>query len=202
MTVNVQPNTPPYLSADGDTYMISMPNYHDATLCPVPECNTIIRDRYGTRRHFLYRHYHDMIIIMEEGRLPRCPECGMFCTLLALAGTHRESAICKKGAKSNKQQMRDLQCIQALRRTFTIRAQPIETVTNFTYLGRVITSRDDDWLAARSNLHKAWNRWTMISRVLARKTASHRISALFYKATIQTILLYGSETWVITDEIL
>jgi hypothetical protein len=25
---------------------------------------------------------------------------------------------------------------------------------------------------------------------------------MFYKATIQTVLLYGSETWVITDEIL
>jgi hypothetical protein len=42
----------------------------------------------------------------------------------------------------------------------------------------------------------------MIQRVLARETASHRISTIFYKATIQTVLLYGSETWVITDEIL
>jgi hypothetical protein len=42
----------------------------------------------------------------------------------------------------------------------------------------------------------------MISRILARESASPRISAMFYKATIQTVLLYGSETWVISDEIL
>jgi hypothetical protein len=41
-----------------------------------------------------------------------------------------------------------------------------------------------------------------ISRILSREDASPRISAMFYKATIQTVLLFGSETWVITDEIL
>jgi hypothetical protein len=37
---------------------------------------------------------------------------------------------------------------------------------------------------------------------LTRDSASPRISALFYKATIQTLVLYGSETWVLTDGIL
>jgi hypothetical protein len=68
-------------------------------------------NRYGMRRHFVHRHFHDTITIMEEGQLIRCPDCGMFCTLTALATTHRESAICKKGAKCNKQKQRDLQCI-------------------------------------------------------------------------------------------
>jgi hypothetical protein len=45
-------------------------------------------------------------------------------------------------------------------------------------------------------------RCTMICRILMRENASPRISSLFYKATIQTVLLYGSETWVITNEIL
>jgi hypothetical protein len=35
-----------------------------------------------------------------------------------------------------------------------------------------------------------------------RESATPRILALFYKATIQTILLFGSETWVINKEIL
>jgi hypothetical protein len=201
-TTNTQQQTPPYLSADGETYTVSMPSYHDPTPCPVPGCNTIIRDRYGMRRHFVHRHFQDTIIILEEGQLARCTDCGMFCTLLALTTTHRESKICKKGAKRNKQKQRDLQCIRAFRQTFTIQNQPIETVTNFTYLGRIITSRDEDWIAAHSNLQKARTRWAMIQRVLARETASQRISAMFYKATIQTVLLYGSETWVITDEIL
>jgi hypothetical protein len=87
MNTNAQLDMPPYLSADGDTYTVSMPNYHDPTLCPVPNCNTIIRDRYGMRRHFVHRHFQDTIIIMEEGQLIRCPDCGMFCTLMALTTT-------------------------------------------------------------------------------------------------------------------
>jgi hypothetical protein len=66
---------------------------------------------------------------------------------------------------------------------------PLETVANFRYLlGRILTIRDNDWAAARSNLQKAIKRWATISRVLIRESASPRISAFFYKATIQTIL--------------
>jgi hypothetical protein len=98
--------------------------------------------------------------------------------------------------------MRGLQCIQASWQIFTIQNQPIETVPNFCYLGRILTSRDDDWMAARTNLHKARDRWKLISRVLTHDSASPRISALFNKATVQTVLLYGTETWVITNDIL
>jgi hypothetical protein len=75
-------------------------------------------------------------------------------------------------------------------------------VTTFWYLGRILTTSDNNWAAARWNLKKARQRWATISRVLARESAMPRISALLYKATIQTVLLYGSETWVINDEIL
>jgi hypothetical protein len=126
----------------------------------------------------------------------------MFCTLTALAGKHMDSALCREGAKCNKRKKMNLQCIRAFRRTFQIRDQPIETVTTFKYLGRILTSRDNDWEAAYRNLKKAKQRWATISRILARESASPRISALFYKAVIQTVLLYGSETWVISGEIL
>jgi hypothetical protein len=156
----------------------------------------------SARRHFLFHHYFDTIIISEEGQLPQCEKCGMFCTLSALAGKHPESTLCREGTRRNNQRMRELQCIRAQCHTFHIRDQMLETVTNFQYLGRTLTIRDNDWTAARSNLQKAIKQWAMISRVLIRESASPRISVLFYKATIQTILLYGSETWVINDEII
>jgi exonuclease III len=194
--------TPPHLSEHGSTYEVSMPEYKQQGQCPVPGCAAIIKDRHGMRRHFLFRHYYDTIIILEEGRLPRCDDCGMFCTLSALAGKHMESALCREGARRNRRKIINLRCIRAFRRTFQLRDQPIETVTAFRYLGRVITSRDNDWEAARRNLHKAKERWASISRILMRESATPRISALFYKATIMTILLFGSETWVINNEIL
>jgi hypothetical protein len=103
--------TPLHLINHGNTYQISMPEYKQIGQCPVPECNTIIRDRYGIRRHFLFCHYYDTIIIQEEGLLPRCGKCGMFCTLTALAGKHLESAICKEGVKRNRRKIQNLQCI-------------------------------------------------------------------------------------------
>jgi hypothetical protein len=127
----------------------------------------------------------------------------MFCTFAALAGKHQESAICHEGTmRRNQRKICNLQCLRAFRQTFQIRDQPIETVTSFRYLGCILTSIDSDWTTARENLQKAQRRWTLISRVLTRESASPRISAMFYKATIQTLLLYGSEKWVLTDEII
>jgi hypothetical protein len=198
-----QHTTPPHLAehAGNHTYEVSMPEYKQYGQCPVPGCEAIIRDRHGMRRHFLFWHYYDTIIILEEGQLPRCDNCGMFCTLSALAGKHKELALCKEGARQNKQKVTYLRCIRAFRCTFQIQDQPIKTVTTFRYLGRILTSWDNDWEAARQNLYKAKQRWAMISRILMRESAT-RISALFYKATIQMILLYGSETWVINNKIL
>jgi hypothetical protein len=51
------------------------------------------------------------------------------------------------------------------------------------------------------NLGKARKCWAVISCVLAHEGASPKISAMFYKATIQTVLLYGAETWVVTSDI-
>jgi hypothetical protein len=75
-------------------------------------------------------------------------------------------------------------------------------VTTFKYLGRILTSRDNDWEAAYWNLKTAKQRWATISHILARESTSPQVSAFFYKAFIQMVLLYGSETWVISGEIL
>jgi hypothetical protein len=45
----VQQTTPLHLSDHGNTYEISMPEYKQAGQCPVPGCNTIIKDRHGMR---------------------------------------------------------------------------------------------------------------------------------------------------------
>jgi hypothetical protein len=179
-----------------------MPIYNQVEQCPVLGCGAIIKSRHGMRCHFMYRHYYDTIIITEEGPLPRCELCGMFCTQLSLTGLHQESQICRKGAQQNKQKMKNLQCIRAFRRTLTVQDQIIENVTSFRYLGHTITSRDTDWMAAHQNLQKAQQRWMHISRVLSREGASPRISAMFYKATIQMVLLFGLETWVVNNDIL
>ena len=65
----------------------------------------------------------------------------------------------------------------------------------FVYLGRPLSCTNKDWPAIYRNLQKARQRWASVSRVLTREGASPRISGMFYKAVVQSVLLYGSETW-------
>jgi hypothetical protein len=65
----------------------------------------------------------------------------------------------------------------------------------FKYLGWLIAHDDDDTQAMRLNLRKAQGCWAQILRVLWAENASPRMSGMFYKATVQAVLLYGSEMW-------
>ncbi len=65
----------------------------------------------------------------------------------------------------------------------------------FKYLGWLIAHDDVDTQAMQSNLRRARGCWAWISRVLRAENASSQTSGMFYKATIQVVLLYGSETW-------
>ena len=56
----------------------------------------------------------------------------------------------------------------------------------------------DDTQAVRGNLAKARPVWAQISRVLRAENASARVCGMFYKATVQSVLLFGSETWALS----
>jgi hypothetical protein len=48
------------------------------------------------------------------------------------------------------------------------------------------------------NLRKARIKWGRISRILSKDGADPKAMALFYKAIVPFVLLYGSESWVLT----
>ncbi len=47
----------------------------------------------------------------------------------------------------------------------------------------------------RGNLAKARSCWAWVSQVLRSENALPKVRGVFYKATIQAVLLFGSETW-------
>ena len=71
-------------------------------------------------------------------------------------------------------------------------------VTSFRYLGRVISVVDDDWPEVVKNLSRARAVWRRMTCILRREGAAPRVSGLFFKAMVQTMLIFGSETWVVT----
>ena len=52
---------------------------------------------------------------------------------------------------------------------FEVYGKHIESVTRVTYLGRVMTAGDNDWLAVAGNLAKAWRSWGRLQRILGRE---------------------------------
>jgi hypothetical protein len=45
---------------------------------------------------------------------------------------------------------------------------------------------------------RAKEKWGMICRILSSEDASPKVMGTFYKTIVQSVLLYGSESWVLT----
>ena len=80
---------------------------------------------------------------------------------------------------------------------FPVNGTPIDNVTHFKYLGRWLTQSDDNLMAIRENIKKARARWARVAGVLSREGADKHTMGYFYKAVVQAVLLFGSETWVL-----
>ena len=63
-----------------------------------------------------------------------------------------------------------------------------------------MTAGDDDWPAVAGNLAKARKSWGRLQGILRREGATPRILGNFFKAVLQQVLLFGSETWVVTPK--
>jgi len=83
--------------------------------------------------------------------------------------------------------------------SFTIDGNEIERVTQFRYLGRILEENNADTHASSPQLARARMKWNRIGRVLRSEGMKPRAMGYFYKAIVQAILLYGSETWVVLD---
>ena len=74
----------------------------------------------------------------------------------------------------------------------------MEVVSEFRYLGRLLTATDDEWPAVTGNIRKARVRWRHLAQVLGREGADPKVSRSFHTDVTQQVLLFGTETWVLT----
>ena len=74
----------------------------------------------------------------------------------------------------------------------------MRAVTEFRYLGTVMTNTDEDWPAVAGNLRKARVSWGRLTRILGREGADPKVSRNFYIAGTQQVVLFGAKSWVIT----
>ena len=83
-------------------------------------------------------------------------------------------------------------------KAFHTNGTKMRAVTEFNYLGRVLTNTDDDWPAVAGNIRKAWASWGRLARILGREGADLEVTSSFYTAVTQQVLLFGEESWVLT----
>jgi hypothetical protein len=165
--------------------------------CPFLGCIGATTSKWNLRRHFNDRHPMDLVNILGEGTLPKCEYCGMQ-TNPASAPRQEQSQYCQTTAARKEQHENAEVAARALEETFTTYGVTLERVELFKYLERTLRYDDSDTQATRDNLRKARRVWGRLSRVMKAENASPWVCRLFYKATVQAVLLFRSETWNIT----
>ena len=129
------------------------------------------------RVHLVHRHVLNTVMMLEEGNFPhpRCARCDMQVPRRALNGRHPGTAQCLKGAERKRRWLSETETRENSERAFEAYGAPIESVTAFKYLGRILTATDDDWPAMVGNLSKSRRSWGRLSRVLDRKGADPKV---------------------------
>jgi hypothetical protein len=183
-------------------YRINMDRVTEMTNCLVANCPFGAVLFCEMRKLFQARHIRDTIIVEEEGCLPRCVGCG-FSKRASVGAKHKqEMADCIHWMKIQKDRESDKVNKETIAEmVFYVQGVPIKTVSEFKYLGRVVKNNDDDWSAVNQNmLKKATATWgRILCKILSKEGgANPKVMATVYKAVMQAMLLYSSESWVLS----
>ena len=187
-------------SDDPRTYRMAFPAQAGPMPCTVVGCSGRASIRTAMRVQFWHRHVMDTVVILEQVNLthPRCPLCDMLVPWKALNGTHRGTAQCTRCAERKRQRLAAEEEREVTARGLSAYGTPLEVVKSFRYLGRVILATDDNWTAVARILFRAREVLRMMTHILSREGATTWVSGFFFKAVVQAVLLFGSDTWVVT----
>ncbi len=165
----------------------------DPIQCPFPVCPGVLSSPYMLCRHFQDLHPKDIVEIPREGTFPRCERCTMQCT--PRYPQHIHTQICSLGTEGRTQQDSAVMAALALHKLFHVEGELQEKVDSFRYLGWILAQDNDDVRAVRNQIKKAWGIWARVIQVLMADNTPPKVSTKFYKAVMQSILLYSSKTW-------
>jgi hypothetical protein len=132
--------------------------------------------------------------IPREGSFPRCECRTIQCNLLY--PWHIHSQVCKLGAEQWTQQDLVVMAVFALHKLFYVKGGLLKKVDLFRYLGRILDQDNDDVRAIRNQIKKARGIWARVGQILTVENTPPKVSTKFYKAVVQSVLLYGSEMWI------
>ena len=118
-----------------------------------------------------------------------------------LNGRHLDTDQCANEVEKKWRRLAAEEMRESAARPFPAYSRPLETVALFKYLGRILTTPDEDYPVVVNNPQKAWRSWDGFPIILVREGASPRVSGMFFKTVVQAVLLFGAEIWVMTPHI-
>ncbi len=145
-------------------------------------------------------HPKDLVTVPKEQQFPRCERCSMQVNFAY--PRHTCTKECTIGMARQQQQEVAVVSALALCHQFTMHGEALKKVEVFKYLGRMMAQDDNNIQAMQHQLRKARGTWACIGQVLRSENATPWVAAKFYKAVVQAVLFYGSETWNLTKAVL
>ena len=76
----------------------------------------------------------------------------------------------------------------------------LEVVENFCYLGDMLGSEGDVERSAITRVSTAWRKFRELLSLLTSRVLSLQVRGRLYEACVRSVILYGSETWAVTEE--
>jgi hypothetical protein len=129
--------------------------------------------------------------------LPQCNRCG-FQSSTVLTPAHLASKKCAELSLRCTNLRRLRKQLEAKNFMFNVGDKPIKKVRQFKYLGQIVDDSDKDDSAIDRKIQRARGVWARLGKLLSREGANPIAMGIFYKVIVQSVLLYGSESWVIT----
>jgi len=106
--------------------------------------------------------------------------------------------LMENGLRLNIKKTEYLECGQQTDGTISIDGIPLNKVTEFKYLGSVVSADSETLPDAKSRVSAAWMKWRQVTGVLCDKRMPRYLKAKVYKAVVRPVAMYGSECWPAT----
>ena len=111
---------------------------------------------------------------------------------------HESWKTCREMADQRRRHRVAAEGARAMQRSFTAYGEKLRRVDRFKYLGRLLPYDDSRTPAIRHNLKRARAAWGRLSAIIAKEEVPAPVAGMFYQVVVAAVLLYGSESWVIS----
>ena len=125
-----------------------------------------------------------------------CQSCDKWCHkrcsgLTSLTGvTNFQCSMCVNNTRSTDE---DERCV--------IDGVEIDVVKEFCYLGDVLSCKGGSERAVRARIASAWRKWKDLASLLRNRHVPLKCRGHVYSACIRPVLLYGAESWALTQHL-